>query len=91
MCVFKISNCLHAPTSYHIYSLVHECITVIRSICTEKNRKNNTCFLPVEKVPVTQLLWCGVCRNIVVQVNKLWEVKFHNLSSHHYRGSANRQ
>ena len=44
-----------------------------------------TVVLPVEDVPVTELLLCGVCRNIVVQVNKLWEEIFYNLCSHHYR------
>ena len=42
--------------------------------------------LPVEKVPVTELLLCGVCRDVVVQVDKLWEEIFYNLSSHHCRG-----
>lgn len=39
--------------------------------------------LPVENVPVTELLSCGVGRDVVVQVDKLWEVIFDNLCSHH--------
>ncbi len=42
-----------------------------------------TGVLPVEDAPVAEFLLCGVCRNIVVQVNKLWEEIFNNLCSHH--------
>lgn len=49
------------------------------------NDQINTGVLPVEEVPITELLLCGACRNIVVQVNKLREEMFYNLCSHHCR------
>lgn len=47
------------------------------------NKSKMTGVLPVENIPVTMLLLCGVCRDIVVQVNKVWEEIFYNLCSHH--------
>lgn len=46
--------------------------------------------LPVEDAPVAELLLCGACRNIVVQVNKLGEEMSDHLSSHNYNNSKER-
>lgn len=54
--------------------------------CNLNKQIKMTGVLPVEDVPVTELLLGGVCRNVVVHVNKLWEEMFYGLCSHHYRG-----
>lgn len=68
----------------------HFCLNLIHigpsDACSVSERIKMTGVLPVEDAPVTELLLGGVCRNIVVHVNELWEEMFYNLCSHHYRG-----
>ena len=39
--------------------------------------------LPVQQIPVAELVLCAVCRNIVVQIYKSRKIKLHELRSHH--------
>lgn len=45
--------------------------------------RRRTAVLPVEEVPVAELLRCGVRRDVVVQVHQLREEVLRHLGSHH--------